>query len=60
MTFLTSPVVLQRFIQIIYVILIITGIVNVFFSVMRKVKPIYVVLACITLTLAFFSALFLN
>ena len=60
MTFLTSPVVLQRFIQIIYAILIIAGIVNVFFSVMRKVKPIYVVLACITLALAFFSALFLN
>ena len=60
MTFLTSPVVLQRFIQIIYAILIIAGIVNVFLSVMRKVKPIYVVLACITLALAFFSALFLN
>lgn len=38
MTFLTSPVVLQRFIQIIYVILIIMGIVNVFLSVMRKVS----------------------
>lgn len=60
MTFLTSPDVLQKAIQVVYVLLIITGIVNVFLSVMRKVKPIYIVLACITLALAFFSALFLN
>lgn len=60
MTFLTSPVVLQKAIQVVYALLIITGIVNVFLSIMRKVKPIYVVLACITLTLTFFSSLFLN
>lgn len=60
MTFLTSPVVLQKVIQVIYALLNIAGIVNVFLSVMRKVKPIYVVLTCITLALAFFSMLFLD
>lgn len=60
MTFLTSPVAVQRTIQIVYAVLIVTGIVNLFLSVMRKVKPIFIALACVTFTLTVFSSLFLN
>jgi len=60
MTFLTSPAALQIVLQAVYALLAIMGIVDVFLSVLRKVRPIYVILSGLALTLAFFSLLFLH
>lgn len=60
MTFLTSPLVLQKIIQMVYALLLIFEIMLVFLSFIRKAKPVFIVLSCLTLTLTFFVALFLH